>query len=427
MNNDDDRTPIDLSDGFYDYLEERLSQFLDLKILMIRDWKEPQTCNYSRNGDDEKFSSTDPDVQNLTRAMMDWMTAVSQYQRGGGKHPGPDPISEARMKSLLSYLEQRDPTLAKSLYEEEAESLAARGHVTLRDSNAIPAKAVIIFDTLQKVENEEQLIASLFPGKFKNAWGDRQHKELPIASFIENFDVALDDYRAYKALHDIRYALRHQFEHDNKGDKNSTLDRPYYYDFARLYSERTSLYQSSHDMSFEDALHRYGLRGVFARHTVPVDDKKFQDKILYLGAINNLLHRYSNPKDTFARMYDSRHGGPLSGIRDSDIAGYATALSNTMRLEIDLRIPEGSTITSYDCEYDPRVIVPLFREVMMKLDFDAPGQLYLNTIWTALQTYMPSLANAPVPTLLPGHEPPRNVLGYGNALPNLRPPKGPQP
>ncbi|HEY8190949.1 MAG TPA: hypothetical protein VIG74_00890, partial [Alphaproteobacteria bacterium] len=81
-----DRPPVDLSIGHYDAFETHLSQFLGIKILLVRDWERPETCEYSQVNGIEKFGSDDAAVQNLTRRMSEWLK--KQFEEG---YAGEDP------------------------------------------------------------------------------------------------------------------------------------------------------------------------------------------------------------------------------------------------------------------------------------------------------------------------------------------------
>ena len=50
-----ERPLIDLSSGTYDALEQRLSQYLGIKTLLVRDWDMPDICSYSYEGGKETF------------------------------------------------------------------------------------------------------------------------------------------------------------------------------------------------------------------------------------------------------------------------------------------------------------------------------------------------------------------------------------
>ena len=425
---------IDLTTGFYDTLEHRLGALLGLKVMLVRGWDKPATCEYSRDGSgNETFGSDDPYVQDLTRQYRNWLVATGEYERRGrkGKSPGPDPLREEQKDTLLAYLYDRDPQLVDTMYEEEALSLLERGHVTLRDSAAQPATAVIVHDLRQNVRDQSRLIEHIFGATFPNGFaapGDsRTPRHIPFINFVENFDIGLEDYRAHKALSDIRYALSHQFEQDAHG--KDAKNQPYYYRFAGIADKNGGIDKPAAKMSFAEATRRFGSRALYDTRA-GIADARLAEKLMNAQAVLNLLYADGGkpPVDSFARLYHIHGGGIFAALDGARIAGYASTLRDGMENAIAAHLPDGyGRMMAAGFARDPRVAIPVFRELRGRLAFDEPGRAWLDSIWRGIESYFPTLAAAPVPALAGMKEPPRSAAGYRMQSVMRRPPAAPQP
>lgn len=405
---------IDLSDGFYDHLEYRLSQFLGLKVLMVRGWKAPQICDYFNDGTTERFSSSDPEVQDLTRAVLEWTRKCAETP-----DPGPHPAEEAAADSLRAYLQGRDPDLANELYDEEITALAKNGHVTMRDSNIHPPHTVLIFDPQDNIKTRDNIIDDLFGAQTDNAWlFDAQNRSgLRPGAFVENFDIAVEKYRAAIALQCIRYALTNQDEFD----RNRNGNIPFFYNFARLSNpRRKSLATAGNNLP--GALASYSLSQAFSMRACPVDDTGMFNKLTQSEAAAHLIRHTGPAYNVFARLKDAYNGGVMSDITEESVKRYEQKLRTALREQVEASQPD-AYLNPLMALKDPRVAIPAFREARNTLSFDRAGQVYLETIWKGVLRYFPTLAAQPMPVLKPGFEPPRTIAGY---KPGQRP-AGPRP
>lgn len=413
---------VDLSGGFYDYLEHELADLLGLKVMLIRDWQAPSICSYKIKNGKEYFGSTDPETQELTRATHQWL-----FKGGPDGENSQSPLEIASCDSLYYYLSERDPDVASDLYDEEIPALYHTGHLTLRENNALPPRTVIIHDERQKIKNDTDFLNAIFGSNHKNGWMPSTVSSggLEIAGFVENFDIDFEDYRAAQALQNVRYALTHQFDFDNRRRGGE----PFFYHFAGL-SAYTRIDDSAHVQGLDEARTKFNLRQIFNHRANPIRDKDFAEKILLAGAVSDFLHPRHKPAATFARLslappnpHTRERQEALQDISERSLLYTQKAIFNALLAGIDRARPQNTALNIDQNLYDPRVTIPLFREFKDQLDLPPAGRLYAETVWKGLQRYMPTLAAAPAPTLLAGHEPPRNAAAY-HRKPD---PRGPGP
>ena len=414
-----DRPLVDLSSGTYDALENRLSQFLGLKILLVHDWKRPESCSYSRYEDGtETFGSDDPAIQELTRREMEYWKNYFNYQNRISKvHPGERPADIAAREGLRSHLQGRDQTLCDSIDDAELNSLLKKGHITLRKNNACPPHTVIVWDT---DFNDKATMLRKFIGltTFDDVYDpDIKMRHIPLDNFLENVNFDPDQARSYEALRQIRYALRHQHEHDNH-------DRDWYYmaflyNFARL-SDDTSwgIADKGACHSFDHYRDMYeGDFSIFCNTKSSGVDFDFGERLLIAGALSEIRYMSINPMQTVARLAASRDHEEIFKNFDIDrFARFQKTFSDTIRNACKnlARPVKGAELHAAD---DLRLLIPVFREIYNKKTsepetLDAVETLYLDTLWKAAETHLPTLARAPVPTITIGGSLPKTAEGY---------------
>lgn len=424
------RKPVDLSDGFYDSFEYQFSQFLGVKVLMVRDWDEPLTCSYTRIGDREIFGSKDKRRQELTRERLEWLRARAEYEQNGGPHPGPDPLTEARMETLRDYIADRDPDLEARMLDDELKALAVLGHVVVREGAAAPIEAIIVIDSQQRIQTQKLLVAQIFGGTYLNAWADVKNekiKTLPVIDVIENFDIATDDYRALRALHDVKFALRRQFDFEalTHGGREDA-QRPYYYRLMGQPPHSGGLFaahQIRTKVEFDEAVARQDLFIPLTHRDMPIEDRDIFRKMTRAGAVADLLAPERAPTLTFARLHNMYAGGPFAGLTHGDIEKCADTLHQAIRNEINVHAAYAPQEILREAHRDLRVLLPVFKRVAAGLDLGPAGEIYMRTIMEGARAYFPTLLNAPVPVMLPTDEPARGTMKI------QIPPKnhGPQP
>lgn len=420
-----DRPPvIDLSSGDYDALERKIAEYLNIKVLLIRDWETSMSQQFNQGG--IIISVGDDGTKQAQDALRS--SAETTHER------------------LAANLRARDPELGQSLTDQELRSLTTVGHVTIRRSNAEAEKAVIIFDPANEVKSIHDFIGRLFGrAGIPNAWHDL-HKDrneetnpryLPVAEFIENFDFNLEDWRTYAALMDTRYALKNQHEYD-------ALDRgwyydPFYYRFAGITSDGAvgKMHKPARELySLSEAYDLFEAETFLSGERKELfQDPDFLDKLLLAGAIGDLSISGA-PFATLGRLFVKRSGSV--DISNEDLRGLGEKLEKRLdeilhahiadsRPEYDLGSLHISVGPNKHLEFplrDFRILCPLFRELYEKDDSKDGERLYLDTIMKALQKYFPTLTNGPVPDLL--QEPPRTLAGYrNNSGPDNAPPQSP--
>lgn len=397
----------DLSTGNYDDVEKNLSRELGVKVLLVRGWKQPETCGCEIKDGVETFSSDDPAEQELTRQMMAWWKKWNE----GDPTRGERPEDIAARNTLRAYLYERDPAIGATIDDEEINSIVKEGHVTLRDGNCKPVRAVIVLDPIRHIPDKEKLTEYFFRDRWRNGWAgwEQQGKEIMAADFIENMDIDPRDYRIYKALMDIHYALGHQFDHDYE---RNTRNGAFHYLFTSRGSGKR-LWQPYYDMSFQGARQKYEIESTIGmiHNRFGIRDENLIEKITLADAIMNLHYGNLAPNDTFARLANRYRHEIFAGVTDGEIKKSMDTLREAIEQEIKNRIDKGAYVGHMQDDF--RALIPVFREVKDKLELSKPGKIYVDTVWKGVQKYLPSLADAPVPDMgKDSQEPPRSAAGY---------------
>lgn len=423
-----DHPAPDLSTGQYDSVEQKLSYELGIKVLLVRGWKRPETCGCEIKDGVPTFDSDDPAVQELTLQWMDWW----RKWQAGDRTRGEKPEDIAARNTLRAYLYDRDPVIGGTIEDEEVNSIFEQGHVTLRRGNCKPPEAVIVFDPVRQAPDRKKLTELVFESGWRNGWAgwnwNEPGNELKITDFIENMNIDPEDYRIYKALMDIHYALGHQLDHDNK--KNQQGRPPFHYLFVER-GNRSTLWQPHYQMGFQGARKRYE-----AERTIELlperfglRDKNLVEKIMLADAVMNLHYGNLPPNNTFARLSNCYRQEIFAGVTNETIKKTMDTLREAIEREIKSRIDKNSYVGHMQDDF--RALIPVFREVKDRLELSAPGKIYVETIWKGVQKYLPSLADAPVPDMgKDSQEPPRSAAGYraqGLRTPQASGPANPGP
>jgi hypothetical protein len=410
---------IDLKGTHYDALETSLTQQLGLKVFLVRGW--------------EGAGALDQASAQLQFAKTQeaWEAARENYNAA----------REAVIASLRANIAERDPALGAEITDNELLALRGVSHVTLRTNNVEQETAVILFDPVStpaksvavlsfsdadghnkstvnlteggplaqpELPKEAALYMALSP-VFDNLWQhdseDRSQRKVLVENFAENFDIDIEDLRRYKALVNIRYALRNQNEHANKfkrdqpgflnfagieNDGTNYLDRPYYKRWYRDVFNEVAAIDKRYG-TIED----YGFK-----------DPQFFEKLKLAGAVMNLAWTNLTPNNTFARLKQSHKAD------DKVIEATMRDLGKRIKENIEQKFPEAF---DFSVMQDWRMLFPIFREVY---EVDKSGGVqreYLDTIMQGLQKWFPTLTNGPVPAYdyrKPEGEPARELANY---------------
>lgn len=405
-----ERPEIDLSGGDYDAFETMLSKKLGLKVILIRDWKTPDSY-YSASAD-ITFAQMGSSQQKLDEA-------VAKFRK-----------TEANMLgSMRANLFARDPQVGAELSDNDLRALQKTGHITLRHGNAEREQAVIIYDPGQNLYNDaDPVLRFALRESFDNAWnihGD--DRNISVRDFIENFELDAEDKRRYQAVLNVRYALQNQSEYNNKG--KGWYYEPFYYNFADLSDREKGMWQSASEMTFPEAVKKTELERYWNPKDMGIGDSAFFEKMKYADAIMSLNYSILDtyPNQTFARLGLEHEVTPLQIVE----------IQRDLHKRLGEKYKEHRgepTDETYDYGLDSRglsdwrILFPVFREVYEADRSEGPQRLYLDTIMAGLQKWFPALTNGPVPDVAPGsQEPPRSLPKAGPAPQEPNPKPGPAP
>lgn len=413
------RPYIDLTGCHYDDLETALTNYLGLKVILVKDWETPEVLEKAKA--DLLFAQLERDPSKTN--VMEQVVAAAESSVSA---------------SLRANIAARDPFVGVELTENDLRSLRTCGHVTLRKGNTEPEEAVIIFDPA--VGNKNALLRkflsgfSLREGVVNNAWDSLathgKSEEMTPADFVENFDISADDYRAYTAALNVRYALQNQSEYNNTG--KAWPGAPFHYLFtgnAVVDDSTGGIWQQTYGMTLEQVANKTALETDFGYdfEELGIKDPSFLKKVLLAGAVMNLITSSSSqdPFDTFSRQ-EAHHTG-------------STSAAEIIRIQKDLHERLTKKMESHrtgNMEYcysmdsrgldDWRILFPVFREVYEEDTSTGAQRRYYDTIMEGLQKWFPTLTNGPVPELDPAKEPPRS-LGKAKAAPPAAAPRSNTP
>ena len=401
---------VDLSGTNYDPLETELTQFLGLKVFLVRGW----------SGADA-FHQAQATLQFAHGEA--WEQARKDYLAA----------KEVMLESLRENIAARDPALGAALTADDLFSIHQTGHVTLRAGNTAQEQAVIVFDPVSTparpvamiaVSNDkgektasfnlaagssppagtpaqDAAIAHVLKPSFENRWysvGKRE--EYPkVKDVIENFDMDIDDIRRYEALMKIRYALRNQNEFlIEKNEYDS--DAPTFYLFAGLSRWNGGMRKQYYDLPYREVFEKLSVEDLFDGDRMGFKDKDFLEKLKLANAIMNIVYGNLTPNNTFARL-QHRYT-----VDDKQIKDIMEDLKQRMEDKVQETYGENGAWWTLK---DWRILFPVFREVYEADKSEGAQREYLDTIMQGLQKWFPTLTNAPIPAPDRAHEPPRTL------------------
>jgi len=405
------RPSVDLTGTSYDPLETELTQFLGLKVFLVRGWSGAGPLNQAETN--LAFART-PEAHK---------EAKEEYVKA----------KEDMLASLRKNIAARDPSMGAEITDGELFALQQQGHITLRNGNVEPEHAVIVFDPVStpstplfsigissKDQSEETKVFNFvakapvatddlsagaaiewaFRDKFENWWAGRSdHEAKPnVRDLVENFDIGMEDIRRYEALKNVSYALKNQQE--NKKLQRNDPGAPLFLHFADLVSyDNKNIHSKYYNLPYSAALqeasteedwgHRFGLK-----------DKDFFEKLKLSGAVMNLVWNNLKPNNTFARMSSSYK------VNDKEIESIMNDVKDGLEKKFEKEHQKYWANAAFD---DWRFMFPFFREFYEADKSTGPKREYLDTIMAGLQKWFPTLTNAPVPDLAKDKEPPRSL------------------
>jgi len=387
---EDSPPPINYAGTNYDALETALSERLNLKTILVRDWETPTTLLIAES---DAMSARMYGTSEEKLALAEAKLAKAE---------------EAVLASLRAKVAERDAVVASDLSENDLRSLKKVGHVTLRGGNSEPEQAVLIFDPDPAATNK--LLRLVLQDHFDSAWKSpgQGGGTLKVAEFIENFDITAEDLRIYRAVHHVRYALQNQTEFSNR-DKHWYFE-PAYYNFAQLArtSRDSSLWIPDSSRALAEVAKKYELDERFNWKELGVMDDKLVEKLTLGAAIQGLAWSASPPTEAFARLglADSVDPQEMNDIQD----GLRRRLGEKLAQHRDKQPHEYNYAMDSSGLRDFRVLFPIFREVYAEDTSTGPARQYLDTINAGLQKWFPTLTNGPVPDLGDNSaEPPRSL------------------
>ena len=377
--------------GHYDALETALTNYLNIKVILIKGWQTPDSYYTAKANCD--FARMDNSQEALDKAQVDFAKEESNM-----------------LGSLRSNIAARDPLVGTELSENDLRSLQGVGHVTLRKGNAEPEQAVLIFDPGENPHNEaDPVISWVLKESFDNAWDIfGKNRNLSVSSFIENFDISAEDKRIYQATMNVRYALQNQSEYNDQG--KGYYYEPFFYDFAGLSKgdDTPGMWKEAWQLPFKKAVDNLSMEPYRHFDELGVKDPKFIEKLRMAGAIKDLVYSSIDTIafDTFARLSTDYAITPKQIVE----------IQQDLRKKLEEKAKQHRTAgQKHDFGMDSeafgdwRVLFPAFREVYQEDKSTGAQRAYYDTIMAGLQKWFPTLTNGPVPELDTTKEPPREV------------------
>ncbi len=390
---------VDLTGTSYDALETDLTQFLGLKVILVRGWT-----------DSGAFSQASAKLQ-FARTQEAREEALKDYHS----------TKDAMLGSLRANITACDPAVGAELSENDLFALQNTGHITLRASNTQHEHAVLIFDpvsappqnvalfSISNDKNEsmtfnivaappEAALEWAFKSAFNNWWqGKRDHETDPeVKDLIENFDLDMEDVRRYQALVNVRYALRNQNEFRDRDRYYS--ETPEFFRFADIDERSPGMHKKYYDLRYSQVYGDLEFERRYKEEELGIKDPAFFEKIKYAGAIMNLSWNNLKPNNTFARLNLGYNAN------DEKIKEVMEDLRS--RLENKVEETFGKS-WSWGALQDWRIAFPVFRAVYEEDKSSGVAREYMDTIMAGLQKWFPTITNAPIPSR--DCEPPRSL------------------
>lgn len=401
---------IDLSGKEYDALEKRLSQFLGIKVMLVRGWKTPNS--YFRAESNYQIDRMSPGNYGIKDAKQAFNDAT-----------------QLLINSLRANILARDAELGTGISDAELLALQKVRHITLRDGNCAPERAVIIFDPASADDaGNPPWNKSIYWSLFKhsgdqNAWHHpddsmEEASSIYIRDVVENLDVSPDDLRAYEAMMSIHYALNHQDEFNNlrkMGDVDGRKPQLFRSSLSNI--SGPGIYRSEHEMPFEEQRQRLKAEEKirWSSKALGITDKDLFTKIK-IGQATCDIRTDLFPAKTFARLMEQDHR--FSGLGVNELNAIHLDLQHRLEEAMAKKMTPAAKEIDLEKDYilgtfsDCRILYPLFREVYEQDKSTGPARIYMDTIMAGLQKFFPTITNGPVPELDPKKEPPRTVKGY---------------
>lgn len=381
--------PVDLSGGKYDEFETMLSEKLGIKVILVRGWEMPD--NYYLAEHKRHFTTTQ---EAFDKARAEFAA-----------------VENSLLGSLRANIADRDRNVGHDLSDDDLRSLYKVGHITLRQGNASPEEAVLIFDPWKsdakraKWNIKDVALDFAFYQVFQNAWdslGDDNNRNIETRPFIENFQMDEEDIRRYQAVMNVKYALKNQSEYNNLGRR--WYDEPDFYKFAGIAGEDTGSMGKTSELSFPQMVERCRLEKYGDPEDWGIKDPEFFDKLKLAGAVMALVSSITptSAYATFARL------GLEHQVTPQEIHAIQQRLHENLDAQLEKHKP-GDKFFIPECDW--RIRFPLFREVYEQDKSAGPEREYLDTIMEGLQKYFPNVTNGRVPDLSEeSEEPPRRFM-----------------
>jgi PHD/YefM family antitoxin component YafN of YafNO toxin-antitoxin module len=429
-----DVNPIILK-GNYDTLEHKLAGYFGIRVILIRDWKDPERALFNEEGSDTR------EGERLRKAVDAWHRANPQHSFASWDVPV---VVEARNKSLRAYLISRDYEMA-SITDAELRSIQKVGHVTLRANNASPPHTVIVYD-----DTNHKTPAGRFDYMFgcirdfhnvNHPKQDRKNR-LPLMSFASSWDVAPHEIRAYEAIRKTIYALQNQHQFDNR-DKGNYWS-PAFYTRARIeensssgFGPRNSIWELGSVLGYTALCQMLDHDWQLIMSAYSQDGKgnpfgfsqDFFERLRLARAVKGIHYRHSEDYETIARIKAHRAG---TGRRQDELdMGEIQRLRQFMKENIErgckATLPQdmgweehGKHFAWCFVDDDIRISIPVFREFYKIGVWTDSERAYLDTLWKGCDRYFPEIAASPIPQLKVGSILPRTATEYRTAASSER-------
>lgn len=413
--------------GEYDALEHKLANYFGIRVILIRDWQDPERALFGEEGSDTREGKA------LKRAVEAWYRANNEHSIASWNVPV---VIEARNKSLRAYLASRDRAMV-SISDEELQSIQKVGHVTLRANNAASPHTVIVFDDSNHKSLEDRF-GYMFGGlkDFHNINHPKQdgHDRLDIMPFASNWDVPPHEIRAYEAIRKVIYALQNQHQYDNRDRGNYWS--PAFYTRARIeepsssgFGPKNSIWELGGVLSYAtlQQMYDHDWQLILSAHSSDEQQnpfgfsKDFFEKLRLARSLKSILYLHSPDYDTIARIQAhcegiGRRGDELAineiyALREFMKDNIQRACNATLPQDMDWREQHTHFAATF-VDDDLRIAIPVFRDFYNTGVWTDSERAYLETVWKGCQRFFPEIAAAPIPTLKVGSVLPRTAAEY---------------
>ncbi|NBX66471.1 MAG: hypothetical protein EBQ96_05690 [Proteobacteria bacterium] len=413
--------------GNYDTLEHKLAAYFDIRIILIRDWKDPENALFGEEGGDTREGRA------LKKAVDAWHKANRGHSIASWDLPL---VTQARNKSLRAYLTGRDRDMA-SISDAELRSILKVGHITLRANNASPPHTVIVYDD-KNHKTPEGRFEYLFGGlrDFHNVNHPKQdgNERLSLMPLASNWDVAPHEIRAYEAIRKTIYALQNQHQYDNRDRGNYWS--PAFYTRARTEESSSSGWGPHNSIRELGSVLSYPVLRQMVEHDWPLmlaaystDETRnpfgfsqdFFERLRHARAVKGVLYRHSEDYETIARIQTHCEG--IGGRRDELVIKEIWDLRQFMKDNIEQGckavLPQNMTWEEHGKHFawcfvaeDIRIVIPVFREFRNMGVWTDSERAYLENLWKGCERYFPEITASPVPQLKVGSILPRTAAEY---------------